>query len=179
MPDVLLDPPARGGLAIRMTQLTGAPVTAVARINVVWLDTLRGFSVIIAAGAFVRQLMGGSPATLWITLASVCVFQGLAWVGLRHLGRPLQLGLGGGVAAVSGPTLYIAASNWITGRPTKMLGSWPRDAVVLRHVSRIGLRRLLSVKFPSTDAPARLEVVGRRKDATIGDLFGPVRDVSL
>jgi hypothetical protein len=160
-----------------MTQLTGAPVTAVARINVVWLDTLRGFSVIIAAAAFVRQLMVGSPATLWITLASVCVFQGLAWVGLRHLGRPLQLGLGGGVAAVSGPTLYIAASNWMTGRPTKMLGSWPRDAVVLRRVGRIGLRRLLSVKFPGTDAPARLEVVGRRKDATIGDLFGPVRDV--
>src|SRR5215831_129751 len=150
MPDVLLHPPARGRLAIRMTQLTGVPVTAVARINVVWLDTLRGFSfiVIIAAGVW---LMG---ATFWITSASAFVFQALAWLGLRRLGRPLQLGLGGGVAAVSGPTLYIAASNWITGRPTKMLGSWPRDAVVLRRVSRFGPRRFLSVKFPGTDAPA-------------------------
>ena len=121
----------------------------------------------------------GPQETLWITLACALALQGLAWVGLRHLGGPLRLGHAGGVAAVSGSTLYVAATNWITGRPTKMLGSWPRDAVVLRRVSRIGLRRLLTVKFPGTNAPARLEIAGRRKDDTIAALFGPLRNGSL
>ena len=40
------------------------------------------------------------------------------------------------------------------------------------------LRRLLDVKFPGTDATAHLEILGRRKDDAIADLFGPVRDVS-
>jgi hypothetical protein len=53
-----------------MTELTGVPVTAVARINVVWLDTLRGFSAITIAAAVVYQrLFGGSPATVGIALA--------------------------------------------------------------------------------------------------------------
>jgi hypothetical protein len=59
-----------------------------------------------------------------------------------------------------------------------VLGSWPREEVVLTRVKRIGLRRLLNVKFPGTDTPARLEILGRRKDDTIADLFGPVRDMS-
>ena len=156
-----------------MTELTGAPVTTVARTNVVWLDTLRGFSVVVMAGAYVQQMFGGSLATFEIAFASAWVFQGLAWAALRHMGEPLQFGLGGGIAAVSGPTLYIAASSWITGRPTRILGSWSRDAVILKRVSRLGRRRLLTVKFPGTDAPARLEILGWRKDETIGDLFGP------
>jgi len=158
-----------------MTELVGAPVTAVARVNVVWLDTLRGFGVLIIVGPFV---FGGSESTVWITLMCTCALQILAWLGLRNLGGPLRLPWSGGVAALSGTTLYIASTNWFTSRPTKILGSWPRNEVVLRRVRRHGLRRLLCVKFPGTDAPARLEIAGRRKDDTIADLFGPIRDVS-
>ena len=51
-----------------MTELTGVPVTAVARINVVWLDTLRGFSAITVAAAIVHQRMfGDAPTTVGIS----------------------------------------------------------------------------------------------------------------
>src|SRR5262245_18021707 len=135
-----------------MSELIGAPVTAVARVNVIWLDTLRGFWVLVVVIVSVKHLLGTSPSNFDVTMmvgtwGLVC----LAWVGLRKLGGPLRLGLIGGLAAVSGTTLYIAAAHWITGKPTKVLGSWPRDAVVLTRMSRIGLRRLLTVKFPGTD----------------------------
>ena len=109
-----------------------------------------------------------------IALAAAAALQWIAWMGLRHLGGPLRLGISGGVAAVSGSTLYVAANHWMTGRPTKILSSWPRDGIVLRRVSRLGMRRLLTVTFPGTEAPARLEILGRRKDDTIAGLFGRV-----
>src|SRR5215813_9644243 len=168
-------PSARGRLATRLTELIGAPVTVVARVNVIWLDTLRGLGVIIAFGPLV---FGGSPSTFLITLTCVWVLEVVAWLGLRTLRGPLQFGFTGGVVALSGPTLYFATTNWITRQPTKLLGSWPREAVVLSRVQRIGLRRLMTVKFPGTNEPARLEILGRRKDDTIAHLFGPVRDVS-
>jgi len=87
-----------------MTELTGVPVTAVARINVVWLDTLRGFSAITVAAAIVHQRMfDDAPTTVGIALTASVALLGLAWLVLRHLGGPLQLGLAGGVAAVQRP----------------------------------------------------------------------------
>ena len=131
MPDTLSPPPARGRLATRMTELTGAPVTAVARINVIWLDTVNGFCTIsIVAAAVHQRLIGGSP-TVAVTIAAMAALLGLSWLALRHLGGPLKLGIAGGVAAVRGPTLYVAATNWITRRPTRILGKWSREEVVL------------------------------------------------
>ena len=70
--------------------------------------------------------------------------------------------------------LYVAGASWITGRPTNILRSWPRDSVTVERVCRLGLRQLVTVKFPGADTPARLEIVGRHKDKTIADLFSPV-----
>ena len=132
MPDTLSPPPARGRLAAQMTELTGVPVTAVARINVIWLDTVNGFCTITIVYAAVHQrLFGDLPVSVAVTTTALMALLGLAWVALRHLGRPLQLGLAGGVAAVRGPTLYVAATNWITRRPTRILGKWSREEVVL------------------------------------------------
>jgi hypothetical protein len=122
MADIIPPSTAKGRLAARMSDLIGAPVTTVARVNIVWLDTLRVLSVLATGGAIVHQrLYGDSLWIVWITLASATTLLHLAWVGLRHLGRPLSLGVNGGVVAVSGPTLYIAGNNWITGRPTNIL----------------------------------------------------------
>jgi hypothetical protein len=175
MADAIEPSAATGRLAVRMTELIGRPVMTVARVNVIWLDTLRGFSVIMIAAALVHQrLFGDSPSTVWIMLASAGIVWGLAWVALRNFGRPLRLGPTGGVAAVSGQMLYVAGASWITGRPTNILRSWPRDSVTVERVDRLGLRRLVTVKFPGAEAPARLEIVGRNKDKAIADLFGPV-----
>jgi hypothetical protein len=109
--------PARGPLATKMTELIGVPVTAVARLNVVWLDTLLGFGAITTVFAFVQ--FGDSPLTFSIILACTCVFEVLAWVGLRNLGGALRLGITGGVAAVSGPTLYVASASLFTSNRRK------------------------------------------------------------
>jgi hypothetical protein len=50
-----------------MMALTGTQVTAVARINVVWLDTVRGLSTLAIVFTL---LFAGSSATLWITRAA-------------------------------------------------------------------------------------------------------------
>ena len=156
-----------------MTQVIGAPVTAVARINVVWLDTVRGLSTIIVAWAVIHRLIGGSPSTSWIGLICGCALTGAAWLGLRRFGGPLRFGIAGGVSAVSERRLYIAANNWLTNQPTTLLSSWPRSAIILRRAKRLGLRRLLTVEFSGADTPAHLEILGRRKDDAIAELFGP------
>jgi hypothetical protein len=79
----------------------------------------------------------------------------------------------GGVIGVSSTTLFVARAGFWTGRPTKLLGSWPREEISMTPVMTMSDRlRRFDLRFPGSEVPSHLELAQNgRKDDTLWALF--------
>ena len=157
-----------------MSRISGQPIAAAAKANVLGLTLIRGGSLMLMLGLLIWGWLT-SNSRLALPLIFLLYLAGfVAWVALRGRGGPLQFGPAGVVIGLSATMLYVARVSGWSGRTTKLLGSWPREEVcVTPTVTRTSSLRGFQLQFAGVELPARLELVqGRGSENALDALFG-------
>ena len=166
----------RANISLRgtMSRISGEPIDAAAKANVLGLSLIRGASLLLMLGLLIWGWMTSNSRLALPLIFFLYVVGFVAWVALRGRGGPLQFGPAGVVIGVSTTMLYVARVSAWSGRTTKLLGSWPREEVrVTPTVSRTSSLRGFQLQFAGVELPARLELVqSRGRENALDALFG-------